>query len=73
MWYNNRLVQYVYIGHNTQWVWAITEGVAGWKRVRPGAADGVTNLGVLLCAAKANNRRVNVWIVGNEIISAVLL
>jgi hypothetical protein len=73
MWHNNRLVQQVYVVHNPQGVWAVIEAVAGWKRVRPGAADGVTNLGVLLSAAKANNRRVHVDIVGNEIIRAVLL
>lgn len=73
MWHNNRLVLNVYAVHNPEGVWARIEGLDGWKRVRPGAADGVTNLAVLLNAAKANNRRLNVDIVGDEITRAIML
>ena len=73
MWHNNKIVRNVYVVHASQATWAIIDGLSGWKRVKPGAADGVTNLTALLCAAKANNRRVNVYIVGNEIQRAVML
>jgi hypothetical protein len=72
MWYTNKLVRYVYIVHTPQAAWAIIDGLTGWKRVRPGSADGVTNLAVLLNAAKANNRKVDVDIVSDQIIRAVL-
>jgi hypothetical protein len=73
MWYYNRLVQYVYIPDSPQAVFAIVDGVSGWKRVKPGAADGVTNVGTLLNAARANNRKVHVDIVGDEITGVILL
>jgi hypothetical protein len=73
MWHNNKTVQYVYVIHVSQAAWAIFAGIPGWKRIKPGAPDGVTNVTALLCAAKANNRNVNVYIVGNEIQRAVML
>jgi hypothetical protein len=73
MWHNNRLVLNVYAVHNPGGVWATIEGIDGWKRVRPGAVDGVTNLAVLLSAAKANDRRVHVDIVEDEITRAIML
>ena len=73
MWHHNKLVKYVYVAHNPQAVFAIIDGIPGWKRVRPGAANGVTNVGILLSAAKENSRKVHVDIVGNEIIGAILL
>ncbi len=73
MWYNNKAVHYVYEVHGSQMVWATIEGVTGWKRVKPGSADGVTNVGILLSVAKANGRRVNVDIDGDQIIRVVML
>jgi hypothetical protein len=73
MWHNNKIVKYVYVHHNPQAVFAVIDGISGWKRVRPGAADGVTNIGILLSTAKANGRKVHVFIVGDQITRAVLL
>lgn len=44
---------------NSQWVWANIQGV-GWRRVKDGSADGVTNMFVAACAAMANDRLVHV-------------
>jgi len=52
--------------------WAVISGIAGWKRIRPTSPDGVTNLHLLLSTARANNRLVDVYIVGNEITQATL-
>ncbi len=74
MWHNNRLVNRTYSTSGTQVAFAIINGVAGgWKRIRPGASDGVSNILTLLSQAKANNRRVNVFINGNQIQRVVLL
>lgn len=74
MWYNNRLVRYVYAHVNTKYAMAIISGLSGWKRINPVSADGVTNVLDVLTAAQANGRRVNVYISSdNKIYSAYLL
>lgn len=48
-------------------------GTWGWTKIKAGAADGVTNTLILLSAAKANGRTVNVFVDStNEITRAVL-
>ena len=37
------------------------------KKIKTGAADGVTNVFIVLNAAKANGRKVNVYIKNNQI------
>jgi hypothetical protein len=73
VWYNNRTVDATFAHYTTQWAWASISGL-GWKKIKGGAADGVTNLFVMMCAAKANGKRVNVDIDANgEITTAYLL
>lgn len=66
MWSNGITVQQVYSTHHSQNAWASLQGL-GWRKIRTGATDGVTNTFCLLSAAKANNRTVNVYIVDNLI------
>ncbi|MBB3192493.1 peptidase M6 [Halomonas cerina] len=66
MWSNGKTVQQVYVTHHAQNAWANIQGM-GWRKIRTGATDGVTNTFCLLSAAKANNRTVNVYIVDNLI------
>lgn len=73
MWNNNQLVRYVYATHGSQQVWAIFNGLSGWKRVKTGATDAVANIAELLSTAKAHGRKVNVYLQGNEITRAVML
>jgi peroxiredoxin family protein len=47
-------------------------GVAGWKKVRPNAADGVTNVFIILSTALANGRNVDVFINGDQVERATL-
>ena len=47
-----------YTWHGAQWAWANIEGV-GWRRIKNGSADGVTNMFIGLCDALANGRNVN--------------
>ena len=67
MWNNNRTVSRTYTTHHGQNCYAIISGVSGWKKIKTGAADGVTNVFVALCDAKANGRPVDVYIANNVI------
>jgi hypothetical protein len=67
MWYNNRTVSRTYTSHHSQNCHAIISGISGWKKVKTGATDGATNVHVALCAARANGRPVDVYIVSNLI------
>ena len=56
-WVDNRKVLSTYTWHGAQWAWANIEGV-GWRRVRTGSPDGVTNMFIGLCDALANGRKI---------------
>ena len=66
MWSTNKTVIQAYSTFHTENAWANIDGV-GYKKIKTGNKDGVTNTFALLCAAKANNRTVNVYIVDNLI------
>ena len=72
MWHNNLAVSRTYSSNDSQNAWAIIDTLPGWKKIRPNATDGVTNMFVILCAAKANGRRVDVYIDSNQIARATL-
>ena len=72
MWHNDRTVVRTHAKDGTRMAWAIIGGIAGWKRIRPTSPDGVANHYLLLSAALANNRKVDVFITGNEITQATL-
>ena len=67
MWHNNTTVTRTYCSHHSQNCYAIVAAVSGWKRIKTGAADGVTNVWAALCAARANGRRVDVYIDADQI------
>ncbi len=66
MWSNGKTVIQIYVTHHSQNAWANVQSL-GWRKIRTGATDGVTNTFCLLSAAKANNRTVNVYVVNNLI------
>ena len=70
MWTN---VNQVYSTHNSQNAWAHLAGTNAWHRILTGATDGVTNVFVLLCTAKANNRQVYVVLDANKNITGVYM
>ena len=72
MWYNNKTVERTYTTNDSQNAWAIISGISGWKKIKSGATDGVTNTFMLLSTAKANGRQVDVYIVNNQIERATL-
>jgi hypothetical protein len=67
MWHNNQTVTHTYTTVNSQNCYAIVNGLSGWKRVKTGNIDGVTNCWVALCAARANGRPVDVYVVSDMI------
>ena len=73
MWHNNLQVTRTHAKNGTQLAWAIVPGVdSGWLRIKPNSADGVTNVFMILSAALANNRRVDVYVQNGEITQATL-
>ncbi|NYT02668.1 MAG: hypothetical protein GKC10_07930 [Methanosarcinales archaeon] len=72
-WYYNRKVKSTFVHHTTQWAWAEIDGL-GWRRIKDGAADGVTNMFVMMCAARANERLVHVDVdASNLIVTAYMI
>ena len=59
-WQYNKKVLSTFLWHGAQWSWANLDGGTGWKRIKEGHADGVTNLTVLINSAHANGRSVHV-------------
>lgn len=74
MWHNDKTVIATHTKNSTQNSWALVSGVGinGWIRIRPASADGVTNVFMILCAALANSRKVDVLIENGEILEATL-
>lgn len=70
-WSNNRTVVRTHAKNGAQQTWAILDGT-GWVRVKPNAADGVTNNFVVLCEALANGHKVDVLLQGGQITQATL-
>ncbi len=72
MWHNNKTVTRTYTSKDSQNAWAMISGISGWKKIKTGAADGVTNTFALLSTARANGRQVDVYIVNDKIERATL-
>ena len=72
MWHNNVKVQHYYVTAGEQSAFAIIQDLNGWKRVRTGSPDSVSNIGRLLSTAKAHGRSVRVFI-DNDRIEQVMM
>lgn len=72
-WHNNKKVVATFTHSTTQWSWANLDGGVGWKRLKEGAADGCTNLTVLLNSAQANDRVVHVDIDDDNLITTAYM
>lgn len=72
MWHNNLSVTRTHSKNGSKMAWAIISGISGWKRIKPDSSDGVTNVFMILNAALANNRKVDVYINGAYIEQATL-
>ena len=74
MWNYNKKVNATFVHHTSQVAWADIQDL-GWRQIKGGTADGVTNLIVLLSTAKANDRLVHVFIdaADNKIATAYMI
>jgi hypothetical protein len=67
------LINQVYCSRDGQNAWAHLPSDNAWHKILPGAADGVTNVHLLLTTAKAHNRQAYVVLDGNKNITAAYL
>lgn len=72
MWHNNKKVVRTHAKNGSQMAWAVIGGLGGWHRIRTVSPDGVTNVFMILCAALANGRSVDVFIMNGLIDQATL-
>jgi hypothetical protein len=72
MWNNNRTVTRTYTSSHSQNCYAIVSGISGWKKIKTGSTDGVSNVFTVLNSARAGGKNVNVYIVNNTIERAVM-
>ena len=72
MWKSNKSVVRTHSKTGSKIAYAIIDGISGWKRIRPTSTDGVTNIFMILSVARANGRKVDVYIKDNYIEQATL-
>lgn len=72
MWHNNKKITRTFASKDSQNGWAIVSTVSGWKKIKTGATDGVTNLFAMLTTANAADRAVDVYIVDDKIERVVM-
>jgi len=72
MWFDNKRVNATFASNDPQWAWANIDGL-GWKRIKNDSADGVTNLFVLMCSARSNDRPVNVEVDDRDFITTAYM
>jgi hypothetical protein len=73
MWFNGKSVIQTFASSDGQNAWALVQDAGGWRRIKTGAADGVTNLFMMFNAAKANGRTVNVFVDASNLITIAYL
>ncbi|MEH6405578.1 MAG: hypothetical protein V7750_19560 [Sneathiella sp.] len=72
MWNNNKTVSRTFTSTDSQNCYAMISGIAGWKKIRTGNKDGVSNVFTCLNAARAGAKKVDVYIVNNQIQQVVM-
>jgi astacin len=65
-WHYNKRVYQTFASSDAQNAWANIESL-GWRKIKTGAADGVTNMLAAFCEAVANNIRVHAYADGQNV------
>lgn len=60
-WLYNKKVLRTYASHHSQNAWVNIEG-AGWRKIKAGSSDGVTDMFVVFCEAISNAGKVHVYL-----------
>ncbi len=71
-WHRNMNVGLTYVSSHSQNAWAYISTM-GWRKIKTGSTDGITNMFAAFCEAKANNRKVNVYADGSTVYRMELL
>jgi len=71
-WHRNMNVGLTYVSSHSQNAWAYISTM-GWRKIKTGSSDGITNMFAAFCEAKANNRKVNVYADGSTVYRMELL
>lgn len=71
-WFSNVKVNQTYATHHAENAWVNIENL-GWRRIKTGNTDGVTNMHALFSYASANNRKVTVYADADFVYRAYLL
>ena len=66
-------INQVYTSRDAQNAWAHLASTNSWHKILTGATDGVTNVFVLLSAAKANDRQAYIVLDAAKMITAAYL
>jgi hypothetical protein len=67
------LINQIYATHHAQNAWAHLAVDGAWHKILPNSPDGVTNVLVILAAARANGKQVNVVLDAAKNITQVYL
>ena len=70
--FSNKKVLRVFTSPHSKNVWGNIETI-GWKKVGQNSTDGVTNMAIILNAARANNKTVSGTIDASNLISILYL
>lgn len=65
-WHYNVTVSRTYTSKDSQNAWAYFSTL-GWRKIKTGSANGVTNMFIAFCEAVANNKKVHVYIDGSSV------
>lgn len=71
-WVSNQTIQLTYAIHTAQGAWAYITGI-GWRRIRTGSPDGVSNVFQVCCQAMASGGKVNLYIDGTYLYNVIQL
>lgn len=71
-WHRNVTVSLTYATYHSQNAWAYISSL-GWRKIQTGSADGISNMFLAFCEAKANSRKVNVYADGSNVYRMELL
>ncbi|MDX1638080.1 MAG: M12 family metallopeptidase [Balneolaceae bacterium] len=71
-WHRNKDVLLTYASYHSQNAWAYISSM-GWRKITTGSPDGVTNMFMAFCEARAKGKKVNVYADGDSVYRMELL
>lgn len=73
-WVYNKKVLFTFVHHTTQYAYVyIDDPAIGWRKIKDGSADGVTNIFTACCNAAANGRLIHAYVDGTYLYTMYML